>query len=153
MTTTQLFDPKTVSEMLKIPPSTLRRYCKSYIDYLSPTAREKSKKRRFSDTDILVLKNVRELTASKKTEDEIKIALQVIQDNPDQEAQLNAIETIYPQIIEIIDQFRAKQASLEDRVSQLETKLEYMPQLEAELEYLRLPWLKRLRTPKPNKDR
>jgi DNA-binding transcriptional MerR regulator len=134
--------------MLSIPDSTLRRYVRMYGNYLSHDALKKSKNRRFTDSDILTLKRVRELTQGKKTPPEIETALQVIQDQ-DQEPDQETLETAlmpFPQVLSIIDGLRQEQAETRNVIEQMQGRLD---RLERELEYYRLPWLKRIGKKKP----
>ena len=49
-----MFTPGQVSDMLEIPPSTLRRYVKDYPEHLSETATKK-RGRRYTELDIATL--------------------------------------------------------------------------------------------------
>ncbi len=146
MTEKQLFTPQEVSDMLGTPSSTLRRYCRTFTSYLSQNALTRSKNRRFTDNDIIILKKIRELTQAKKTQEEIEIALQVIQDTEPDQTELETALIPFPQILEIIDQFRHDQAETRRVIDELQGRVE---KLERELEYARLPIWKRFRRRKP----
>jgi DNA-binding transcriptional MerR regulator len=146
MSTTNLFDPKTVSGMLEIPSSTLRRYAQLYPEYFSETAKISSKKRRYSNQDVLILKKIKELTRSRKTTDEIRAALQIVQESPettDQPENLNpnAIVPLIAQFTAEIEQLRITQAETQSTVEQLNQRID---QLEHQLAFSRLPWWKRI---------
>lgn len=142
MSTSDLYDPKTVSSMLEIPSSTLRRYCQLFPEYFSETAKVPSKKRRYTNTDVITLKKIKELTRSRKTENEIRSALQIIQDQPPEpENQVNAL-ALLPQIAAEFEQLRINQATTQTTIDQLQKRLD---QLEKEAAERRLPWYKRIR--------
>lgn len=72
------FTPSQVSEILSIPPSTLRLYASKFADYLSP--QEGRQHRLYNQYDIKVLQDIRDLAASNVPYSEIPQRLQVVRD-------------------------------------------------------------------------
>jgi DNA-binding transcriptional MerR regulator len=130
--------PGEVSELLQIPPSSLRRYVTEFGEYLSTSAQQ-SKRRDYTDQDIATIARIRELTAQGLTSEDIKPQLDktVVQDQ-DQETALTL-----PIVIQ----------KFQDLTHQLETIQDQANQQAQQLEKLRtwaaLPWWKRLFTRPP----
>lgn len=127
-----MYTPKTVSEMLNIPTSTLRRYASDFSNMLSNTARAPGKKRQYSDTDILILRKIRELTSKHLEPEQIRAALQVIEPEPEHSSALALLPSVlheFESLRRVISEQSEKIKSLEERITELET-----------------PWYKRLFT-------
>jgi len=150
-----MYDPKTVSEMLDIPGSTLRRYSADYSDLLSENARLKGRKRRYTDSDVLILRKIRELTRSRKTQDEIRQVIQVTDFTKD-EGRGSALALI-PEIASEFEFLHQVQANTKSQVEGLDERMgETESQLSSLRAYVRqvaewesLSWWERRRTPKP----
>jgi DNA-binding transcriptional MerR regulator len=133
-----MYTPMQVSEMLKIPPSTLRRYSSVFAAYLSPQL--KSKKRSYTDGDIVTLQRIKEL-ARKLPLDQVGPLLTVVEEQPAPESSLSLIPTINRElqrldtgqagIVREIEELRAAFAADHSRLIDLE-------------KYLALPWWVRL---------
>lgn len=128
-----LYDPKQVSEMLSIPPSTIRRYSRDWSDFLSKYASQGGKKRRYTDTDVLILRKIRQLTVSRRSQEEIAAAIQVVDSSPDESAL-----ALLPQISEAFENIHQRQAEHDAQIAELKQRLE---QLEEEA---KTPWYKRI---------
>jgi len=121
MSETALYDPKTVAEMLDVPTSTLRRYAAEWPQYLSETARTTGQKRRYTHEDILILSRLKDLLRARKSDDEIKTALQLVIENPQESEQPKNALALVPQLSEEFDRIRALTADLDKKIDQLAT--------------------------------
>lgn len=122
------YSPGQVSEMLGLPPSTLRRYADSYREHLSEHARRRGKKRRYTDTDILILRKIRQLIAQRKTPDEIAAAIQVV----DKDASAESTLAMIPQIAQQFDDLRSQLSSLrQDQRAEMEAIQRRLDSLES----------------------
>ncbi len=72
-----MFTPGQVSDMLEIPPSTLRRYVKDYPEHLSKTATKK-RGRRYTEADIATLARAREMLQQAPDPEEVGKLLAVV---------------------------------------------------------------------------
>jgi len=135
-----MFDPKTVSEMLEVPASTLRRYAKDWADFLSESARTPGKKRRYSPEDVTVLRRIRELLGQHKDRDEIAAALQVVDDTPPETTALAVMPELLQELEGIRSRFAQLQSELEDNRQDNDALRERVERLE---EWLTLPWWRR----------
>lgn len=109
-----LYDPKTVSEMTGIPPSTLRRLAVDHAAQLSESARKVGKKRRYTEDDVIFLRRLR-----------AKLPPEVIQSN--------ALAVLPVEITEMFDSFRAQLTQQQNDIEQLKTQVDQLTDaLEAE---------------------
>ena len=77
-----MFTPGQVSEMLEIPPSTLRRYVKAYTEHLSKAATKK-RDRRYTKADFSTLARARGLLQQgRKPQETNKLLAVVGQEDP-----------------------------------------------------------------------
>lgn len=72
-----MFASVQVSDMLEIPPSTLRRYVKHFAERLSDEATKK-RGRRFTERDVSILARARELIQQGRSPDKVASLLQVV---------------------------------------------------------------------------
>lgn len=124
-----MFTPSQVSDMLDIRPSTLRYYCARYSDLLSSLAApQPGKRRRFTDQDINILRKIKYLTREKKTPDEIRNLVNIIEpETPKQDTAL----ALLPTVNQALEQLGSRLAQIQDRLEQLES-------------WLDTPWYKRI---------
>lgn len=142
-----MYAPSDVSEMLDIRPSTLRYYCAKYSDLLSPTAAPTGKKRRFNDQDIITLHKIKHLTRQKKTPDEIRQLINLVDDTPPQDTALSLL----PMVQENFEQIRAQLATLQDKQDKTAEQLARTAEQLAKLqEWINTPWFKRVGRKPPN---
>lgn len=134
-----MFSPKAVSEMLHIPSSSLRRYAVEYADFLSDTASIPGRKRRYTDNDILVMRQIRKLAYERKTPNEIKDELQLI----DKGTATTSALALVPEVIQEFENIRTIIAQLEQDNQE---QAERIARLEA---WLTLPAWKRIFTNPP----
>lgn len=148
-----MYNPRTVSEMLDIPPSTLRRLAGNYADLLSEAAGKSGSKRFYTDDDVLTLKRISAYTRQRKTPDEIRQLLQVVEPEPEP---TNAL-ALLPTVLAEFEHLRGQIASLNE---QIQTSQEKHDQTSHELsetrqrldrleDWLKLPWYKRLTSRPP----
>jgi DNA-binding transcriptional MerR regulator len=141
------YSPMQVSEMLKIPPSSLRRYSVAFASYLSPQAPHK--KRTYNDSDIATLKRIKDL-ARKFPLDQIGPRLSVVEAQPAEQTSALALIPEIAARFELLENDRQRTAQ---QVSELSARLERLEASSAHAERLRawaaLPWYRRLFTPPP----
>ena len=135
-----MFDPKSVSEMLDIPGSTLRRYCADYADLLSETARVTGRKRRYTNDDLLVLRRIKELTRNRKSPDEIRAAAAAAA--AETETDVKSALVLIPAIAAEFEQLRSQIARLQSDQDENRAAIE---QLRRELAARRPWWAKIIR--------
>ena len=131
--------------MLDIPPSTLRRYSADYGEQLSESARTKGKKRRYTETDILILRKIRKLSRDRLTPDEIADRLQIVDDNQEQEP--GSALALLPQIAQAFESINTQMAEMRDNhAAQIAALQEQLDAVAGELEAeRRRSWWDRLR--------
>ena len=148
-----MFTPKQISDMLNIPPSTVRRYAVDYADLLSSQAAQEGKKRRYTDNDVLTLRRVRELVAQHKGPGEVRALLQVIEQQPpaaqgEQPAE-KALAIAYPELLEQLEYIKSALANKDAQINELTARLTALEQQAAQAAQLErdrqaAPWYKRL---------
>lgn len=168
-----MYTPKQVSDMLKIPPSTLRRYAAHYSDYLSTEKR--SRRRVYNERDIATLEKIRSLAGDGQSVDAIKSQLSVIDTEEPTSTELakRAADTLalVPSIAALFEDLgnKLQDVTADNQDLKVENQ-EIKKQLEKEREareaketddrkwkeyhraldrYDRLPWLKQRRTERP----
>ena len=138
-----MFTPGQVSDMLEVPPSTLRRYVKDYPEHLSETATKK-RGRRYSEADTATLARAREMLQQGRDPEEVGKLLAAVgqeggQAEPD--SALAPVPSISQALVEVQEQAQALRSILEavaDRQSEAERRVEI---LEA---WIREPWYRRV---------
>ena len=139
-----MFDPKTVSEMLQVPASTLRRYAKDWGEFLSDSARIKGKKRRYTPEDITTLRRIRVLLGQHKNREEIAAALDVSLKIVDETPPETTALAFMPELIEELEGFRSRFAQLEGELeSERLDNRELQERVNRLEEWLLLPWWRR----------
>ena len=143
-----MYHPNQVSEMLSIPPSTLRRLATEFHDMLSP---QRSRHRRYTESDIALMRKVRELTGQGMSLAEIRQALTVVSETPERQeevsslslipaisSELDRLDSAYHQVLSELEKLRAAHEGERERLQALE-------------EWLSLPWWKRLFSKPPQR--
>ena len=146
------YTPSQVSEMLDIPPSTLRRYAAVYSDHLSP--QQPKKKRTYNDSDIMKLRRIKELSGHIPPE-EIPAHLDrvstVLVEKPTAAASSSVM--LLPEVYARFDRLEADHQHTLSEMHELSARLERLEASTAQSERLRawaaLPWWRRLFTPPP----
>lgn len=143
-----MFSPKQVSDMLQIPPSTLRRYSVLFAAHLSP--QKEGKKRVYTDQDITILKRIKDLS-HKMPIDQIGPRLVIVDDPPP--APKEETSSLLPEIFARFDWLEADRQKTAKEISELTTRLERLEADNAHTERLKawaaLPWWQRLFIPPP----
>lgn len=140
-----MYTPMQVSEMLKIPPSTLRRYAAFFAAYLSPQA--PGKKRSYSDSDIVTLGKIKELSR-KLPLAQIGPRLPVVEEQPPPESSLALIPTIAKELERLDTERQAVTKGLDELRAAFQADHE---RLERWQKWAALPWWKRLFISPPDK--
>lgn len=142
-----MYNPAAVSEMLNLPPSTLRRLAGQFADLLSETARIAGKKRKYTDDDVLLLKRISQYTRQKKTPEEIRKLLTIVEPEPEKS---NAL-ALLPSVLAEFETLRQHLADVESKLTASQERhdqasaelLETRERLERLETWLKLPWWKR----------
>jgi len=145
-----MFTPGQVSDMLEVPPSTLRRYVKQFEKHLSESA-TKTRGRRFTERDVATLAQARELLQQGRKPKETNELLGVVGED-DSEAQVDSALMLVPSIAEALAGALDVAQSLRSEVGTLAEQVEEIAEgqgaTRAELtvlrEYMRRPWWSRL---------
>ncbi|MCH8094099.1 MAG: MerR family transcriptional regulator [Chloroflexi bacterium] len=143
-----MFTPGQVSDMLEIPPSTLRRYVKDLPKHLSKTATKK-RGRRFTELDIATLARARELLQQgRKPEETNKLLAVVGQEDPDAQpdSALALVPSISQALSEVQEQAQALRSILENVA---DNQNEANSRLEALEAWARAPSYRRIFGPPP----
>lgn len=150
-----MYTPEQASDMLKIPPSTLRRYAAQYSAHLSEHA-TKQRSRRYTEQDIATLARVRELLSEGKSPEQANSLLAVMStEQPSPDTTLTLIPSISQALTEALDTARLlrsqvselseHQSAQDERISDAERKLSEMA---SKLEQLTLeqqtPWYRKI---------
>ena len=124
-----MLTPGQVSELLKVSPSTIRRWSVLFEDHLS---RRTGKHRQYTPEDFATLQRVKELSGEGIELDEIKHLVAVVDQQPQENQGKGLI--VYEDFVELLESFRVTTTSLKSEIDQLR----------AEVAYLRLPWYRRI---------
>lgn len=135
-----VFTSGQVSEMTNTPPSTLRRYVLQFNAQLSEEATRK-RGRRFSERDVAVIAQVRELLLQGRSPEEVEDLLQLVggEEDPKPEDALALVPSIGRALTEALNMTR----SLRSEVA------EYGSRLDRIEKWARGPWWRRVLGPPP----
>ena len=133
-----MYTPAQVSEMLRIPPSTLRRYSVLFATHLSPQA--PGRKRAYSESDIATLSKVKELIRKFPLE-EISARLPVMDEPPAPESTLVLIPALAKELQRLDTERQALSSELTEMKASFQAVNEKLEKLSA---WLAQPWYKRL---------
>lgn len=108
------YSPGQVSDMLKIPSSTLRFWAKRFESYLSPQGGRKQ--RLYTEKDILIFSQIKDLSGSNTPLDEIAPRLTLENQNPaiPEESALMLVPSIAAELERAHSANRAALARIED---------------------------------------
>ena len=137
-----MFTSGQISEMLEIPPSTLRRYVKDYGAHLSPTATKK-RGRRFDERDVSIIARGRELLQQGRSPEEVAQLLGVLEDGPPTEPTdaLALVPSISKALTEAIDMAQSLRADVDDLNDNQKGQDERISAIE---NWMSQPWYRRL---------
>lgn len=149
-----MYTPAQASDMLKIPPSTLRRYVAEFAEHLSQSATQQ-RSRRFTEQDIALLGRARELLNSGNSPQKTNSLLAVNTEQPTPESTLALIPSLSQALTEALDTSRAlraqvnelqeRQAASESEQAELKTALSALQDRLSQLEHEQaLSWYQRL---------
>lgn len=114
-----MFTPTQASEMLQIPQSTLRRYANQFASQLSESA-NKARGRLYTEADIALLAQARELLNNGKSLKEAAQLLTIVSEEQTPNSVLALIPSISQALTEALDTAR----SLRTQVSELSSRLQ-----------------------------
>lgn len=132
-----MYSPGEVSKLLDVPTSTLRRWSAHFAPYLSPSAQGKGHKRVYTDDDLNLLTQIRDLTAKSVHLDKIPELLGQVIDQPGEVPEpvtalaLPGVLREWRKITAQLEQLQATQQATQERLDRLEA-------------YLKLPWYRRI---------
>lgn len=138
------YTPGQISEMLDIPPSSLRRLSAQFAEFLT---KSKGRHRRYTEADIAVLRRVREGTLHGKTLAVLKSELALVESRPKIEADADALSllpAVASELTRLDDSLHAVLRELEQLRADRQADQERIAALEAQLAQLSLPWWRRL---------
>ena len=117
-----MFTPSQVAEMLQIAPSTTRKYAQLYSNHLSESANRKQRK--YTDTDIAILKRVCQLRSEGVPLDEIsdQLGVMAITEPQDSLLLIPEISQAFEDLRAVIAHLQQQHASYEERIRILEEK-------------------------------
>ena len=150
-----MFTPGQLSDMLEVPPSSLRRYVLQFAEHLSETAIKK-RGRRFTERDVATLARARELLQQGRKPPDVNELLPVlgeIDSNSQPDVALALVPSISAALTEALDMAQSLRAEVGDLAGQVEQVAQDQGATREELAELRkwllLPWYQRWRTPPP----
>lgn len=147
------YSPGQVTDILGIPPSTLRHYAKLFKVYLS--SQDGRKQRLYTEKDLLIFSQIKDFSAANIPLDQIGQRLVVVeQDSPRiTDSALALIPSVAGEIKAAQDAARNALAKLESIQQASQDQAEQLSQLTAQLaklhQWAALPWYKRLFTRPP----
>ena len=124
-----MLTPGQVSDLLKVSPSTIRRWSVLFEDHLS---KRTTKHRQYSPEDFDTLKRIRDLSSEGIELDEIRRMVGVV---VQQQENQNKGLMVYEDFVELLDSFRFTTNTMQQQIDELK----------AQVAYLSLPWWKRKR--------
>ena len=134
-----MFTPNQICETLMVPPSTLRRWARVFVDHLSPQ-KGKNRHRSYTKEDLNTFRKIRDLLADGLTYEGVKQNLDIVEKPEDQTKDLATL----PDIVQSLQ-------IASDHLATMQTKLDQQDQRIKDLEgWISLPWYKRITTKPPN---
>lgn len=125
-----MYSPAQASQLLGIPGSTIRRYCKLFGSFLSQDANKA--RRTFTDGDLVILSQVKELINQGVRVDQVASRLQPVNhDEPDS-------RLVLPGLYKAVEGVKLSQAEQQRQLDELRRRLDEHDRRE------RLPWYRRI---------
>lgn len=128
------YTPGQVSEMLKVPASTLSRYAREFKDHLSESARVAGRRRAYNESDVIILQKVREILLDGVPFDEVAARLRVVEgflrEAPGENR--SALQLI-PSIANELENAQSTARNALLLVESLASQVERLPQLESQI--------------------
>ena len=121
--------PKQVSETLNVPSSTIRRWAVRFKDVLS---KQEGKKRIYTLEDVDTFRRIRDFSKQGRNLDAIEAALMIFKPKvkPAEEKGL----MIHPEVLKVMQEINSQNIALQLQVDQLQ----------AQVDWLMLPWWKKI---------
>ena len=119
-TMSDVFTPGQAVKLTGIPGSILRRYVKVFPDYLSNSARRK-RGREFSERDVLVLVQIRDLFKDGISQDDVIAKIgEIAETIPEQ---ISANEETPPTALMVLNRIAERQVSQQEQIDDLRNQL------------------------------
>ena len=159
-----MLTPAQVSESIKVPPSTLRRWALRFVDHLSPQPKGRTH-RKYTVSDLNVFAKIRDLSGQGFTLDEIASRLDLVDQDPPPDDTTDLITTEgYSQMlgyaVESLNSLQAMISSQQtiiadqgQRITRLESKVTgdddagQSDELQRLRKWAALPWYQRIFKP------
>jgi len=121
--------PKQVSETLNVPSSTIRRWAVRFKDVLS---KQEGKKRIYTLEDVDTFRRIRDFSKQGRNLDAIEAELMIFKPKvePAEEKDL----MIHPEVLKVMQEINSQNIALQLQVDQLQ----------AQVDWLMLPWWKKI---------
>ncbi len=148
ITITLMWTPQQVSEMIKVPVSTLRRYAADYSQYLSSSAHLAGKARRYTDRDIVIFEKIRQLLQKGNSVEQVRSLIPLTEFDQPVSTSLAAVPGIAAEIQALNDRAAEIKAVLlanDQRLSAAEMAIADLTDRLAKVEVAkRKSWLRKL---------
>ena len=126
-----MITPKQVSESLNVPSSTIRRWAVRFEDVLS---KQESKKRMYTMEDLDTFRKIRDYSKQGKSLDNIADKLKIVSSKVDQEQKPETGLILHPELVSFMQNIAEQNVALQLQVDQLQ----------AQVDWLMLPWWKKI---------
>ena len=126
-----MITPKQVSESLNVPSSTIRRWAVRFEDVLS---KQDSKKRMYTMEDLDTFRKIRDYSKQGKSLDNIADKLKIVSSKVNQEQKPETGLILHPELVSFMQNIAEQNVALQLQVDQLQ----------AQVDWLMLPWWKKI---------
>ena len=126
-----MITPKQVSESLNVPSSTIRRWAVRFEDVLS---KQDSKKRMYTMEDLDTFRKIRDYSKQGKSLDNIADKLKIVSSKVNQEQKPETGLILHPELVSFMQNIAEQNIALQLQVDQLQ----------AQVDWLMLPWWKKI---------
>ncbi len=124
-----MITPKQVSETLNVPSSTIRRWAVHFKDVLS---KQEGKKRIYTLEDVDTFRRIRDFSKQGRNLDAIEAELRVFKPKVEPAEEKGLM--IHPEVLKVMQEINSQNIALQLQVDQLQ----------AQVDWLMLPWWKKI---------
>lgn len=121
--------PKQVSETLNVPSSTIRRWAVRFKDVLS---KQEGKKRIYTLEDVDTFRRIRDFSKQGRNLDAIEAELMIFKPKVEPAEEKGLM--IHPEVLKVLQEINSQNIALQLQVDQLQ----------AQVDWLMLPWWKKI---------